>query len=64
MSRHAKIEFWDDERSIGNSLIVTLKPGWRFEEEAEHVRGFDTVRSAMKEVRSSKPCHCADCGRG
>jgi hypothetical protein len=25
--------FWDDERDIGNSLIVTLNDGWRFEED-------------------------------
>lgn len=59
--RHAKIESWDDERGIGNSLIVTLKPGWRFEDLAEHVRGFDTKSEAMAEVRAAKPCSCAQC---
>lgn len=59
--KHWKIEHWDDERSIGNSLIVTLVNGWRFEERGEHVRGFDTKSAAMSEVRSSKPCDCAQC---
>jgi len=59
--RHVRIEHWDDERSIGNSLIVTLKKGWRFEELSEHVRGFDTVKEAMEEVRNSKPCFCELC---
>jgi hypothetical protein len=61
--RHSRIETWDDERSLGNSLIVALKPGWRFEEIGEHVRGFDSVSEAMNEVRSSKPCDCSVCQR-
>lgn len=59
--KHKKIEHWDEERSIGNSLIVTLKKGWRFTERGEHVRGFDTRREAMAEVRSAQPCDCKDC---
>ena len=39
-----KVEYWDDERSIGNAIIVTLCRGWRFAvQDVEHVRGFDTV---------------------
>jgi hypothetical protein len=59
--KHKKIEFWDDERNIGNSLIVTLTKGWRFEERGEHVRGFDTKREAMAEVRAAKRCDCEQC---
>jgi hypothetical protein len=59
--KHKKIEYWDDEREIGNSLIVTLMKGWRFEECGEHVRGFDTKREAMAEVRAAKPCDCEQC---
>ena len=59
--KHRNIEFWDDERSIGNSLIVTLKKGLRFEERGEHVRGFDTKRQAMSEVRNAQPCDCKEC---
>jgi hypothetical protein len=59
--RLKKIEYWDDERSIGNSLIVTLKTGWRFKERAEHVRGFDTKREALAEVRSAVRCDCEQC---
>lgn len=59
--RHKKIEHWDDERSIGNSLIVTLVKGWRFEERGEHVRGFDTAKDAMAEVRAAVPCDCTEC---
>ena len=59
--RHARIQFWDDERAEGNSLIVTLKDGWRFEEPGEHVRGFDTVNEAMRAVRHSTACDCPQC---
>jgi hypothetical protein len=59
--KHAKIKYWDDERDIDNGLIVTLKPGWRFESVGEHVRGFDTKREAMEEVRAAKPCTCNQC---
>lgn len=58
--RHKRIEFWDDERSIGNSLIVSLHYGWCFSP-GEHVEGFDTVNQAMKAVRDSKPCNCEEC---
>lgn len=59
--RHKFIQFWDDERSIGNSLIVSLLPGRRFAEIGEHVRGFDTIKDAMQEVRDSSPCDCVQC---
>lgn len=59
--KHAKIEHWDDERSIGNSLIVMLKSGFYFTEHGEHVRGFDTKKEAMAEVRAAKPCDCKEC---
>ncbi|HSH51744.1 MAG TPA: hypothetical protein VK982_08465 [Bacteroidales bacterium] len=61
--KHKKIMFWDDERDIVNSLIVTLNDGWRFEEDGEHTRGFDTPKEAMKEVRSAKPCLCPSCNK-
>lgn len=59
--RHNDIEHWDDERSIGNSLIVTLKKGLRFDDRGEHVRGFDTVKEAMSAVRAAQPCDCKNC---
>jgi hypothetical protein len=60
--RHSKkVEHWDDERHIGNSLIVTLKDGWRFTFDGEHVRGFDTVKEANCDVRRAVPCRCKQC---
>lgn len=40
----------DDERDMGNSIIVTLKPSYCFKaEEGCGVRGFDTVAEAKRE---------------
>lgn len=44
----------DDERSIGNSIIVTLKPSYCFvTEKGCGVRGFDTVTDAKRECGKS-----------
>lgn len=64
----SKVLYWDDERSIGNSLIVTLKSGWRFNtgpllrpDDATHVEGFDTVREANAAVAKAVKCECYEC---
>lgn len=59
----SKIQHWDDERSIGNSLIISLKRGHAFNSnEQEHVRGFDTINEVLDALRSEvKPCYCDDC---
>ena len=64
--RHRKILHWDDERDLGNSLIVTLANGWAFdphpdERIAQHVDGFDTVKDAMRAVRNAPACRCQRC---
>ena len=61
-----KVLFWDDERAIGNSLIVTLTYGWQFAPanfEAEHVRGFDTIIDANRAVKEAVPCNCDECAK-
>jgi hypothetical protein len=65
MRKHKKLAHWDDERSDGNSLIVTLTPGWRyaFDSMPTHVGGFDTAKEAMSAVRSAVRCSCQDCRR-
>jgi len=52
----------DDEREIGNSIIVTLKREWEFcsEDPGCGVKGFDTVAEARsgcvrREVQLSSP---------
>lgn len=57
-----KVMFFDDERSIGNSIIVTLNYGWCFDESGpEHVQGFDTIAEAKQAIRYAKRCSCEEC---
>lgn len=65
----AKILHWDDERSIGNSIIVSLKDGFKFNYDVEndnatHVMGFDTVKEAVAELRGVFKCSCKECELG
>lgn len=60
----AHIQHWDDERSLGNSLIVSLKDGVKFSDDPQsncHVEGFDTVKDAIAALRSVMPCLCESC---
>ena len=44
----------DDERSLGNSIIVTLCRGWDFKDEPGcGVRGFDTVNDVKAGTKSA-----------
>ena len=58
------IQFWDDERNIGNSLIVTLHSGfyWQDQGHGSHVRGEDSVKDILSALRCfAKPCNCQLC---
>ena len=58
------IEHWDDERDIGNGVIVMLKYGWAFEPTGgEHARGFDTVAEARHATAKKRlfACKCEEC---
>ena len=59
--RSKKIMFWDDERALCNGIIVTLQYGWKFSEDGEHVKGFDTVSDANESVRAARKCKCPEC---
>ena len=66
--RGPRVLHWDDERDLGNSLIVTLVNGLAFyphadESVAEHVKGFGSVKAAEAAVRRAKSCACARCTR-
>jgi len=62
-----RIRHWDDEREIGNSLIVSLNNGWYWAGidpfPGNHVAGFDTVRDVVNALRSTAPCNCDECKR-
>ena len=51
-----RVESVDDERSIGNALIVTMKPGWTTDPLDQHagVFGADTVTEAWKSLRAAR----------
>ena len=64
LRKNKKVMFVDDEREIGNYIIVTLNYGWRFpdgEYSAEHVRSFDTVKEVRDGVNKAVLCECAEC---
>jgi hypothetical protein len=45
------IAYIDDERELGNSIIVTLSEGWFFADEPDcGVRGFDTVGEVRQQT--------------
>lgn len=57
-----RVETVDDEREIGNGVIVTLRPGWAYDPStACHVFGEDTVSAALRTLRDVKPCACDFC---
>lgn len=61
-----KVMAVDDERSEGNSIIVTLRYGFRFSSDPlapVHVEGSDTVREARAGIRNAILCTCDDCDR-
>ena len=61
--KNKKVLFFDDEREIGNSIIVTLNYGWRFMTDTApvHVEGFDTMREANQAIKEASPCDCKEC---
>ena len=64
MQKESPIQHWDDERSIGNGIIVMLKYGWAFEPTGgEHTRGFDTITEARKATAKKQlhRCTCKEC---
>lgn len=54
LRNHARVETVDDERSMGNGVIVTLKQGWSFDPALDNrVRGEDSFSQALAEVRGA-----------
>jgi hypothetical protein len=59
-----KVMFLDDERSVGNGVIVTLNKGWKFDSDPlvpTHVMGFDNHAEARQAIHYAVKCDCADC---
>lgn len=56
LKKHPRVEIVDDERAIGNGIIVTLKKGFTFDERQDNrVAGEDTVREVLALVKSAQP---------
>lgn len=52
LRRHGRVLLVDDERAIGNGVIVTLQQGWSFDPlQDNRVAGADTPREALDMVR-------------
>lgn len=60
LHKDPRIDIIDDERSIGNSLIINLKDGWRFRAPDEHVFGEDTAVEALASMKEVHECDCSD----
>lgn len=63
-SQKKKVMHFDDERAIGNSIIVTLNYGWCFTSDPlvpMHVEGFDTIKDAKEGINSAVKCECKEC---
>ena len=58
---HPLVEHRDDERGIGNGIIVILLPGHFFYDDCG-VMGFDTVREARTAIREVAARSAADGG--
>lgn len=57
-----RIWFWDDERNIGNSIIITLKDGWCCgTEQGLHTIAGDSIKEAITALKDTAICNCKDC---
>ena len=67
LKKNKFILFVDDEREMGNSLIVTLVPGYAWSEDKdlsgsrEHVRGFDQISEVRDDLKFIIKCKCSSC---
>lgn len=62
MRNRDKVEYFDDERDLGNGYIITLLYGWSFEGcSHEGVRGFDNLKEVRSGMLNVTPCDCEEC---
>lgn len=55
---------WDDERNIGNCILLTLAYGWRSPSSESHTIAADNIKDAVSELRTTEPCSCDECRVG
>jgi hypothetical protein len=61
LAQHPRVEYVDGHESGCEDWLVTLRIGFRFADIGEHVRGFQTLSEAMREIRSVSICTCDYC---
>lgn len=56
LQMHKRVEYIDDERAVGNSIIITLKQGWTFGDGPDNrVTGANNVADAWRVVLAAEP---------
>jgi len=56
LRKHSRVQTADDERAMGNGIIVSLRKGWTFEPTRDNrVAAADTYREAWAMVRHAHP---------
>lgn len=65
LSRHPNIKWIDDERRLGNGIIITLQglalDPHEDENQATHVFAEDTFKQVVDMLKQCKPCTCNWC---
>lgn len=73
LDRHPRVEAYDDAGTDDGVRIVTLVPGFAFEDAAKnegddpesrmalHSKGFSSVKRALEWINSAEPCKCGRC---
>lgn len=69
MKKDKRISHIDDERSLGNSIIITLKDGFCHDlqsnqlgqSDSVHVFGIDTMADLSDEMKKVSRCDCVEC---
>ena len=61
---HSRVMHWDDERNIGNYILITLDHGWRTEGtdiNPNHTICAYTIKEGVEYVRDAVSCNCKEC---
>jgi len=49
----------DEDGSVG--YILNLPYGFRFDEDGNHVKGYDSMEELKADVKFVEPCFCTEC---
>jgi len=57
VKRDVDVDGYDDTISY----ILNLPYGFRFDEDGNHVKGYDSMEELKADVKFIEPCLCAEC---